>query len=226
MKLILTVTALLSFAAYSAPQVELRATPQAPYGQYIKQVLDTIYQRAGYDISYINVPFVREVGLAEKSQLAGVLARDIIIAEHHPALIRLDVPLFSYDVIQFSNRQVCGECNKQQLNIVAYPRGGKIYQEHINNLPAKVNKIAIGGIPNLIKMIEIGRVDAVIMSDILVTDALRNKPNIIATKLETRFDYHYLAPAYASLKQPLQQALKELEQSGQLAQLKRKYGIK
>lgn len=226
MKLILILILSMPFLASATNVVELRKTPNLNYGQYLKEVFDLVYSEIGYRVHYVDLPFVREIDMASKSQLSGVLARDAIIENSTPKLIRVDVPLLSYQVMLLTNSKVCGGCSPEKLEIVAYPRGGKIYQNHINQLPKQVSKVAIGGMGNLITMLEIGRVDAIILSDILLPNRIKDMPNIKGQVLEQRFDYHYLSPDNSELKLPLETALRRMTANGQLSALKKKYDIK
>lgn len=225
MKFVFLFLFLLSSSALANNKVDLRNPPDKAFGHYLKEVFAKAYGQVGHEVNYIELPFVREVDLASKSELGGVLARDIIIEDSENGLIRVDVPLFSYEVVMLANTKVCGNCELDDLQIVAYPRGGKIYQSHVDELPDKVTKVSIGGIENLTKMLEKGRVDAIVFSDILLAKELLENPNVMILILEKRFDYHYLSPAYKHLKEPLEQALLKLSRSGELAALKKKYGI-
>lgn len=226
MKFVLLVLFLFSSTLFAKNKIELRKAPDKAFGHYLNEVFKIAYEEVGYDLAYIDLPFVREVDLASKSQLGGVLARDIIIEDSENNLTRVNVPLFSYEVIMLANTQVCGRCDYDDLEIIGYPRGGSIYKAHVDNLPSKINKVAIGGMDNLTGMLEKGRVDAIIFSDILVAKELLDNPDILILILERRFDYHYLSPAYKHLKAPLEQALHNMIESGQLLKLKKKYGIK
>lgn len=225
MKFIFLTLLLFSTSLLPKEKIELRTPPDMAFGQYLKEVFDIAYSEIGYELDYIDLPFVREIDLATKSQLGGLLARDIVIEDSEPSLTRVNVPLFSYEVVMLANTKVCGNCEFDSLEIVAYPRGGKIYQAHVEGLPEKINKVGIGGVDNLTKMLEKGRVDAIIFSDILLAEELLENPDILIVILEKRFDYHYLSPAYKHLKIPLEQALHKMISSGKLLELKRKYDI-
>lgn len=226
MKLILIFIFSVSCIASASNKIELRRTPNLNYGHYLKEVFDLVYSEIGYQVHYVDLPFVREIDMASKSLLSGVLARDSIIEQSAQQLVRVDVPLFSYQVILLTNSTICGKCSPEKLEIVAYPRGGKIYQNHINQLPKQVSKVAIGGTDNLITMLEIGRVDAVILSDILLPNRMQDMTHIKTQVLEQRFDYHYLSPDNRELKLPLEAALRRITANGQLSALKKKYQIK
>ncbi len=217
---------LCSFFLKATPTVELRKTPEAAYGYYLKEVFDLLYSEIGYEVRYVELPFVREIDMASKSQIGGVLARDIIIEESSPELTRVEVPLFAYEVIMLANTKICGRCTEELIDIVGYLRGGKIYQAHIENFPDRVNKVAIGGMDNLAKMLEMGRVDAIITSDILLPVSLLDNPDIVIVVLEKRFDYHYLSPQNKHLKEPLEQALLKMHKNGKIRTLKKNYDVK
>jgi len=225
MKFISFFLVIFSVSLLAQQQVELRKTPVSRHGDYIKELLELAYAGLDYKIQYVDVPGVREIPMAVKSKLGGVLARDIIIESDAPELEKVQVPLFSYQVVLLANISECGTCEENKLAIVAYPRGGKIYKHHVDNLPERINTVAIGAIDNVVKLLEKGRVDAVIMSNMSVSSELLNNPNIKIKVLETRSDFHYLSPKNKELKAPLEKALNDLVKSGKVQELKKKYGI-
>lgn len=225
MKSILFSIIFLSFSVIAQPVIELRTPPKVKHGQYIEELLAQAYADIGYEINHVFVPGVREIPMAVKSEIGGVLARDEIIELSNSELVKVAVPLFSYDLLLLANTKLCGECKENYLASIAYPRGGKIYEHYVKGLPQKVQRVGISGIQSLLQMLQKGRVDAVILADVSIPNKQVLGANIKITNIETRYDYHYLAPTNEHLKAPLEQALKNMIKTGKLAQLKAKYGI-
>ena len=226
-----SISIILIFLLYSAlsaakPVIELRTPPKVKHGQYVKELLTMAYADIGYSINHVVVPGVREIPMAVKSELGGVLARDEIIEVSNPSLIKVEVPLFSYDLILLVNSKQCGQCAEKYLASIAYPRGGKIYENYAKTLPETVQRVGINGVQSILQMLEKGRVDSVVLADISISDQSAFSNYIKTRKIETRYDYHYLAPTNSHLKQPLEHALKKLVESGRLDKLKEKYKIK
>jgi hypothetical protein len=213
------------FSLLAQTNVTLRYPPNTPHGNYVKELLDEAYKQLGYEVNYLNVPGARELSLTEKSVLSGVLARDIVIEETSPTLIKVDVSLFSYKVLLITNSNVCGTCSLDKIHVIAFPRGGKIYEKFIDDLPSSVNTIAIGGSQSLIQMLNKNRIDGIITSDTNIKASVLSKPNLTAKTLEVRYDFHYLSPQVSHLKQPLESKLKQMAANGRMAKLKAKYNI-
>lgn len=213
------------FSLLAQTNVTLRYPPNTPHGNYVKELLDEAYKQLGYEVNYLNVPGARELSLTEKSVLSGVLARDIVIEETSPTLIKVDVSLFSYQVLLITNSNVCGTCSLDKIHVIAFPRGGKIYEKFLHDLPEHIDKIAIGGTTSLVQMLNKNRIDGFITSDTNINVNILKKPNLTAQTLEVRYDYHYLSPQALHLKKPLEMKLKQLKAGGQMAKLKAKYNI-
>lgn len=213
------------FSLLAKTSISLRYPPNTPHGNYIKELLEQAYKELGYRIDYLNVPGARELSLTEKSVLSGVLARDIVIEQSAPNLVKVDVAVFSYKVLLITNSNVCETCELDTLSVVAYPRGGKIYQKFIDDLPSSVNTIAIGGSQSLIQMLNKNRIDGIITSDTNIKASVLSNPNLTAKTLEVRYDFHYLSPQVSHLKQPLESKLKQMATNGRMAELKAKYKI-
>lgn len=218
---------ILSFSAclIAKPVIELRTPPLVKHGQYIKELLAMAYEDIGYDINHVTLPGVREIPMAVKSDIGGVLARDQIIELSNPSLVKVDVPLFSYELLLLMNTTQCGKCEQEYLASIAYPRGGKVYEYYVKGLPDNVQRVGINGIQSLLQMLQKGRVDAVVLADVSIPNKQVLGPDIRIKNIETRYDYHYLAPNNQHLKGPLEQALKNIIKTGKLAQLKIKHGI-
>lgn len=213
------------FSLLAQSSVSLRYPPKTPHGNYIKELLEEAYKQLGYEVNYLNVPGARELSLTEKSVLSGVLARDIVIEQSSPTLLKVDVSLFSYKVLLITNSNVCGTCSLDKIQVIAFPRGGKIYEKFLNDLPEHINKIAIGGTTSIVQMLNKNRIDGFITSDTNINAKILIKPNLTAKTLETRYDFHYLSPQAVHLKKPLETKLKQMLGNGRMAELKAKYNI-
>ncbi len=205
--------------------VHLRTPPAIAHGDYLRDLLTAAYAKIGYRVEYLDVPGVREATLTQRSELSAMLARDEVIELSYPDLTRVSEPLFSYDVLLIGDRRQCNYCDVQQIKDLVYPRGGKIYEQVIKTLPDSISKTAVIGTKSVESLLVKQRVDAALISNMGITDKVRNNPHFIIKTLETRFDYHYLAPKYAHLAKPLAVALKRMAESGEMATLKSKHSI-
>lgn len=205
--------------------VYLRTPPAIAHGDYLKDLFKVAYGKLGYRIEFLDVPGVREAELTVSSELTGMLARDNIVEETYPTLIRVNVPLFSYDLLLVGDRRQCFYCDYAQIKDLVYPRGGKIYERAISRLPKQITKTAVSGNKSVETLLLKQRVDAAIVSNFGVSKQIYDDPNFIVKTIETRFDYHYLAPEYAHLESPLTEVLINMQQSGELQRLKDQYQI-
>lgn len=212
-------------ADHNAAIVQLRNPPQVPHGLYVQDVLEMIYERIDYKVEFLDIPGTRELQMGSDNQLSGVLARDVVIETTHPDLVRVDVPLFSYQLILVADRRQCGYCDLDQIESVVTFRGGEIYQDAVKRLPDYIESFQVSSTVNIEQMLLKQRVNAAIMSDIGISDDLKNNPHFIVRTLETRFDYHYLNKQHANLIPLLERELNILTNSGKLLALRKEFGI-
>lgn len=213
-------------AGVYAQSVQLRTAPNVAQGQYVKAVLDKAYENIGYVTDYVDIPGTRELKMASQGQLTAALARDSIVELSYPSLIRVPIPLFSYQVVLVADRRVCGFCLDADLKQLMYPRGGKIYEQLLKRYSEEVELLPVNGDTRVSEMLEKGRISAALIADFRVSEAIKNNPHFIVRVVETRNDYHYLSNAHSDLLEPLTKSLQQMQSSGELKDLRHKYSVK
>jgi len=168
---------------------------------------------------------VRELELAEKSMLSGVLARDKVIENKYRKLTRVDVSLFEYQIVLSGDRRVCGYCLPEHLDLIAYPNGLEVFPEIIAKYFKDPKVMTLTDTKDVEEVVLKQRLPAFLNANIDYSEQLNVNPHIIKHILEVRPDFHYLSPQYAFLKPALEKALKEMQVSGELAALKDKFEI-
>lgn len=205
--------------------ITLRTPPANAQGYYLSEVLTIIYNKLGYEVSFINTPGVRELQLAAASNLSGVLARDRVIESSFPDLVRVDVSLFEYQVILVGDRRECGYCLPENITSVGYPRGLVVFDSIIERFFNKPNVIALTNTHDVEEVVLKKRLPAFLTVNIDYSANLDTSPHIVKHVLDVRPDYHYLSPQNAFLKPLVEKELRILKESGQLTKLKNQFGI-
>ncbi|MDA8622195.1 hypothetical protein N9L48_06060, partial [Psychrosphaera sp.] len=209
----------------SESTVLLRTPPPHSQGYFVSEVLTKLYDKLGYKVEFMNVPSVRELELASRSVLSGVLARDQVIEQSYPDLVRVDFSLFEYQVILTGDRRSCGYCLPEDITMLGYPKGLKVFPTIIEKHFNKPTVIPLTDTAKVEEVVLKQRLPAFLNANIDYSEQLKLSPHSIKHVLDTRPDFHYLSPKFAFLKPALEQALKQMLESGELDSLKKKYGI-
>ena len=208
-----------------AETIHLREPPKHKYGQYVKELYSIAYGKLGMEINFTRMTAERELMLAKKSQVAGLLARDRVIEQDTSDFVRIAFPLFEYQVLLYSDRRACGYCTDSDLKEIAYLRGGIVYKKIADTFPEHIEKLSIGPETDVRTLLLKGRVSSVLVSNMSVSEELKSSPHFIKREILTSHDYHYLSPEYHHLKDELDAIFESMESSGEVAQLRAKYRI-
>jgi len=218
---------LLSFDTHSNDnhKLTLRQPPNNQASYYVKELLERLYLELGKKVEFIEVPGARELQMAEQGLLVGALARQIGIEKKYKSLIRLPMPILTFELMQISNSKQCGKCNLKNLKSISHVRGAVIAENYLKQLSKPVKQFPIKDSYSLNHLLLKGRVDSALMMDFEMADEIKFKEHFIKRSIETKVNYHYLSPKYKHLKQPLIKALEKLKKEGVIEQLKYKYRI-
>lgn len=168
-------------------------------------------------------PRNQELHLASHNKLSGVLARIKQIEQEYPKLTRIPFPVLEFSFLKVSDRYSCGYCLNKDITSVAYAKSSMISQKFADNLNKKVRKFSIAKPEKLNQLLLKKRVDSILIMDFELDDKVLNKPDFIIDTLTRKQDYHYLAPKYAHLTQPLLEVFERLKRNGTLTRLQNKY---
>lgn len=216
-----------SFYTYSnnSHKLTLRQPPNNQASYYVKELLERLYLELGKEVEFIEIPGSRELQMAEQGLLVGALARQVGIEEKHKRLIRIPLPILTFELMQISNSKQCGECNLKNLKSISHVRGAVIAENYLNQLAKPVKQFPVKDSYSLNHLLLKGRVNSVLMMDFEISDEIKFNDYFIKRSIEKKVNYHYLSPKYKHLKQPLLKALEKLKADGVIEQLKYKYRI-
>lgn len=112
------------------------------------------------------------------------------------------------------------------MDSVATVRGFQALENYLQQTGLSVNVIRVTSAAQAFEMLKKGRVDGVILLSNSVTDEYRRDPvNWSRYSLHAELDFHFLHQGDWHLIPLLLEQLEQLEKSGRLAELKRKYAF-
>lgn len=213
-------------SAEGQKSITMRDATGSNAGDYVKALLDIAYAELGLKTRYVDIPGKTELAMASKGRIDAALARQAGIEKEYPQLIRVDVPILTFKLMQIADKSVCGLCEEKDITSVGYSQGAIIATEHANNLPRDVKKLplAYDNPSNLLQFLARNRVDAVYLMDFQISEDL-DLTRYSVRAIDQELDYHYLSPQLAHLKEPLQEVLTSLLVSDEISKLKQQYGV-
>ena len=205
--------------------VHLKLPFSSNHAKYSKELLVKAYELIGYQIKWVDIESPQELELVNQNKLAAAIARSPIIEEEFPKLVQVPFKLFEFSLLKVSDRRRCGYCLNEDIQSIIYPQGARLSVSYAKSLNTSIDKLAIQKPDKLNEMIFRRRSDSVLIMDFLLAPEIIKNPHMIIKTVAREFDYHYLSPKYAYLKQPLTNAFEELKQNGTVANLQQKYQI-
>lgn len=215
-----------SVAHADKPIIELEGKNETPAALFVQEVLEKAYANIGYQVQYRNVPLARSFVEANNGRLDGLRARIDSVANKYPNLIKVPFNLLDFQLVLLADRRVCGICDLSQITHVVVPRGFKAFEDFLESNPYELNITQVTGVHQSLDILAAGKVQAAIMSDTNVPDRYYDlNHHWIKQTLATLPDYHYLNKKHARLVPLLLEQFEAFEESGELASIRKKYGV-
>ena len=203
-----------------------RAPYQGPFTDYVKELIELAYANMGYRLNYVEMPRSRSLTEANEGRLAGELGRVPEIAEEFPNLIRVEFPVFSFELVLVARRKNCGACSLSQVQNFAYINGMRSVEAVIREHDYQGETVALNDIDQLHQMFTSGRVDAVLINDFEARElGYFDDRHLIANPMLQSNGYHYLHNQYRTLVPFLERELYALHDAGVLGDLLRKHNV-
>lgn len=217
----------LSFSVFAETKqnIILRKPPNNNHGEFIAHFYNNLYQLLGYEVEYIEVPSQLELDLVKKGALSGMIARDVSYGELLPELVKIDVPLFSYEVYLVSDRRQCGYCFLSELEQVYSQAGIKIYSDIAELFPSNIERKFYNPSYTSSTDILFNPNTGQFFNSISLPENIKSNPHLIKKVMDIRNDHHFLAPHMGHLKPKIEQVLTEQSSKGYLQALRNKYKL-
>ena len=206
--------------------VTLRRPSNSKLAQYISTLLIGTYEKIGYNVRFVDVAGVSELPMADKDRLSGALARFDYIEKQYPNLIRVPVPVLEFNLIEVKKKQACASCEQRKLHTVSYIESVEIAKRYVEKLPEKIKRFPVETPVQLSQLLAKGRLDAIYLIDSEIAPQMLSDNQYQFRAVDSAVDYHYLARHQAHLLPLLTNALQEMAANGEMAALKKKYGLK
>ncbi|WP_026375923.1 hypothetical protein [Aestuariibacter salexigens] len=208
------------------PQIILDGKGDEPAAMFVQALLERAYGNLGYQIEYRSMPLARSWVEANAGRLDGLRARIDEAAATYPNLVKVPFTLFEFKLLLVGDRRRCGACDLSQIESVATVRGLRAVSEELKDRLSAIELVELTTPEQVLTLLEGERVDAILLADpMLPPDFFGTNPHWIQHALVTYPDYHYLNKRYSPLAESLAQELMRLEELGEVALLRERYGM-
>jgi len=193
---------------------------------YVKETLAEAYAKLGMAIEYVEMPRQRSLVEANQGRIDGELARIDSIGGEYKNLVRVDFPLYSFDIVLVADRRDCGVCNFSQIENLAFINGVRLVEDFLQQNSRGKAIAEANNIKQLLSLLENKRVEAAIMTDFEYQESgLADNRHYIKVPLERSLSYHYLHKNHADLADDLAAILEQMHDSGRIDALLQKHNV-
>lgn len=218
--LLLCITSPLAFAK----QLTFNRPADTPQARYVIDLLTQAYASLGYTLNVIDFEHQHALEAANNGLLDGQLGRIANIANNYSNLIKIDFPLFEFDLILLKNKSM-RDVNK--LSSIAVQSGYPAPQNYFNQHPYNGRIIKVKSVTAQLNLLVQQKVDAIILLDFLLFSKHPHFKQAGYKKevLQTLQSFHFLHKRHIKLQPKLKAQLIKLHENGTIALLKAKHNL-
>lgn len=200
--------------------------PDSPYSLFVGELLGTAYASLGYRLELESMPLGRSFIEADEGRLDGLRDRGQSIANAYPHLIQVPFPLYDFNLVLLADRRRCGLCELSDMNSLVTLRGFQFQEDYFSALAVHPPLIKLGDTKAVLDMLTLKRVDAAVLTELIVPPSFyQSSDHWIQYPLDSASIFHYLHAKHTTLARKLASKLEEMELTGEVWQLRQKYGI-
>lgn len=223
----LVITMLVTTSAAASTTLSFRQPEAGPIPTYVKALMEEAYAELDIELTYLDMPRARSIVEANAGRIAGELGRLPGLEQDYPNLIRVDFPLFQYQLVIVADRRQCGLCELNDLENLAYVNGMQgvehLLAEHDYQRPV----VQALDLEQLQLMYRSHRVKAIILNDFEAQQlGLLDDPHNIAVPVLTELGYHYVHKQHAALVPQLYDVLNRMHSAGRVTAIMREAGAR
>ena len=202
---------------------------------FTQRVLERAYRELGIKVRYNVVPLARSYREANSGRLDGLRGRVGTVPGSYPNLIKIDVPLVTFNVILIVNKEACRivtsnpgqECDINQLSRVGTVRGFKALQDYQEENPLPFDVLELVSKEQTLEMLAANKLQAAILTESLVPDSLFEQHPYWSSYLLTSVGlFHYLNNKHEDLVRDITHVLSDLECTGWLEEQRQVHKLK
>ncbi|MDF2178527.1 hypothetical protein P2G88_09700 [Aliiglaciecola sp. CAU 1673] len=197
-----------------------------PHSQYVEALLTQAYDKVGYRVRFEPMPLARSFLEANDGVLDGLRARMQGVEKTYPNLVPVPYPLFEFRTLLIADRRRCGICDLSQLSHLVTLRGALSQQAYFSGMSSTPEIREVTHPNTALDMLAAQRTQAAVLPEPLIPPAFyRQSAHWITYPLDTALDFHYLHKRHQAFAQKLGKVLQEMDDKGEIGQLRQEFGI-
>lgn len=205
-------------------QLTFNRPADTPQARYVIDLLTQAYTSLGYTLNIIDFEHQQALEAANNGLLDGQLGRISNIANDYSNLVKVDFPLFEFDLILLKNTSI-RDVNKPSS--IAVQSGYPAPLNYFNQHPYNGQVIKVKNVTAQLNLLVQQKVDAIILLDFLLCTKHPhfNQAGYKKEVLQTLQSFHFLHKRHIKLQPKLKAQLITLQENGTVAFLKAKYNL-
>ena len=166
---------------------------ETEFHQEVKLLIESAYQSLDIQIKYLSHPLARSYRDASLGRLSGLMARVEDREHQFPDLVRIPEPIANFEIVLVVNQSLCRDCSISELRKIATVRKFAALKHYLNTQKLKLPLLEVPNRRGVFKLMEGKRVDAMIVSRVLLPQSLLDT-NIDWQVMHLTDDvlYHYI----------------------------------
>ena len=214
-----------AYGASNSTKMTFNRPMDTAQARFVIELMTRAYSQLGYELELIDFDHPEALAAADKGELDGQLGRIANIETRYENLVRVDFPLFKFELVMLTG---CHNCSLQELARVAIRNGYPVTEQylHSNNFDGQIIKLE--SVAAQLNLLAQRQVEAVVLLDFHLKQGYLNRAEqpFIRHHLQNYYSYHYVHKRHEDKIPKLLAILQELETSGVVAQLRKKHGLK
>lgn len=196
-------------------------TPQA---RYVIDLMKMAYKEIGYEIHIIDFNHQNALVAANQGVLDGQLGRIANVKDDYPNLLKVDYPLFDFNLVLLKN---CRQCQYEDLKSLAIQSSYPAAQSYIDNHPFDGDVIKVRNVTAQLNLLTQKRVEGTILLEFLLST---KHPGFDQTAFHKQVlmpmqSFHFVHKRHKAIIPQLTKVLKKLDENGTVQFLKSKYNL-
>ncbi|MEQ5875957.1 transporter substrate-binding domain-containing protein [Pseudoalteromonas sp. NFXS39] len=182
------------------------------------------YKEIGYEVHIIDFNHQNALVAANQGVLDGQLGRIADVKDNYPNLLKVDYPLFDFNLVLLKN---CQQCQYEELKSLAIQSSYPAAQSYIERHPFNGDVIKVRNVTAQLNLLTQKRVEGTILLDFLLST---KHPNFNQTAFHKQVlmpmqSYHFVHKRHKAIIPQLTRVLKKLDENGTVHFLKSKYHL-
>lgn len=211
-------------SAYASSNMTFNKPVDTPQARYVIELMDLAYDQLGYQLELIEFDQPQALRAADEGTLDGQLGRIAAIESRYANLVRVDFPLFKFELIMLTR---CAECQLNDLNSVVLRSGYPVAEQYLDSQNYQGRRLSLKSVSAQLNLLAQRQVDGIAILDFHLKQAFdsHSNPSYHRQHLNDYYSYHYVHKRHEALIPELLAVLNTLKQNGVVDYLKQKHGL-